>query len=133
MRAPCATGSANAITAAGGIDTVQAGNGTNTITLGNNLVAVGPGSNSVKVGNGRYLLIDGTVQLTRSGDSFRQVLSDWTPYGAAPANVADLPARLHVTYYSNTSTTLQAGSGLDWFWAQYAKDRLNKKASDLLG
>jgi len=27
---------------------------------------------------------------------------------------------------------LQAGNGLDWFWATFSKDHLNRKATDLL-
>ena len=80
----------------------------------------------------RFALIDGSVALTRSGDSLRQVLNDWTQYGAAAANVADIRSRLAVTYNNSNANILNAGSGLDWFWYTYAKDSTNRKATDLL-
>jgi hypothetical protein len=37
-----------------------------------------------------------------------------------------------VTYNSSHANTLHAGSGLDWFWYTYAKDKTNRKPTDLL-
>jgi hypothetical protein len=37
-----------------------------------------------------------------------------------------------VTDNNSNANTLQAGSGLDWFWATFANDHLNNKATDLL-
>jgi hypothetical protein len=37
-----------------------------------------------------------------------------------------------VTYHSQYANTLRVGSGLDWFWATFAKDRRNAKKMDLL-
>jgi hypothetical protein len=37
-----------------------------------------------------------------------------------------------VTFNTRNTNTLLAGSGLDWFWATYANDKLNRKATDLL-
>jgi hypothetical protein len=83
-------------------------------------------------GNGSNILIDGSVQLTQSGDSLRQVLDDWILYGNQAANVASIRSRLAVTYNSKHANTLDAGSGLDWFWYTYAKDKTNRKKTDLL-
>jgi Ca2+-binding RTX toxin-like protein len=107
-----------------GNDNIQAGNG-------DNLIAAGLGQHTVQVGNGSNILIDGSVQLTQSGDSLRQVLDDWIANGDQAANVANLRARLSVTDNSQYANTLDAGSGLDWFWATYAQDQLNTKATDL--
>ena len=72
------------------------------------------------------------MQLTQSGDSLRQVLNDWVQYGDLAANVASIRSRLAVTDNSSHANTLDAGSGLDWFWYTYAKDSTNRKPTDLL-
>jgi RTX calcium-binding nonapeptide repeat (4 copies) len=126
-----------------GNDTVQLGGGNNVVTLGNgndyvtagsgnNLIVAGLGQHPVQAGNGSNILIDGSVSLARSGDSLRQVLSDWTQFGALAANVADIRSRLAVTYNTSHANKLTAGSGLDWFFATYAGDQTNPKAGDLL-
>ena len=133
----------NTVTLGSGNDVVQLGNGNNVVVTGNgtdtiqagngdNLIAAGLGQHTVQVGNGSNILIDGTVTLTQSGDSLRQVLSDWISYGATAANVANIRKRLQLTYNTSHANTLLAGSGLDWFWETYAKDTTNRKASDLL-
>ncbi len=140
-------------------DYVDAGNGNNVVTLGeaNDMVYVGDWSNTVmtgdgndsinagkgdnrivatlgrhtlQVGNGSNFLIDGSVQLTENGDSFRQVLDDWIAYSAQTANVADTRSRLLVTCNTHHANTLHAGSGLDWFWATDTQDNLNAKPAD---
>jgi hypothetical protein len=115
----------NVIVTGNGHDTIQAGNG-------NNLIVAGLGQHNVQAGNGCNMLIDGSVQLTQTGDSLRQVLNDWTLYGASAANVASIRSRLAVTYNSSHSNSLKAGSGLDWFWCTFAKDSINRKATDLV-
>jgi hypothetical protein len=133
----------NTVTLGSGNDNVQLGNGNNVVVTGNgtdtiqagngnNLIAAGLGQHTVQVGNGSNILIDGTVTLTQSGDSLRQVLADWISYGKAASNVASIRKRLQVTYNTSHANTLLAGSGLDWFWETYAKDTTNRKASDLL-
>ncbi len=133
----------NAITLGNGNDNVQVGNGTNVVVTGNgndkiqagngnNLIAAGLGKHNVQVGNGSNILIDGSVQLTQSGDSLRQVLDDWIDYGTQAANVASIRARLNVTYNTSYANTLDAGNGVDWFWESYGKDRTNRRATDLL-
>jgi hypothetical protein len=133
----------NNVTLGNGNDRVHVGNGNNVIVTGNgtdeicagngnNLIVAGLGRHYVHAGNGSNILIDGSVQLTRSGDSLRQVLDDWTQYGAQAANVASIRQRLQVTYNSSYANTLHAGSGLDWFWDTYAGDATNRKATDLL-
>jgi uncharacterized repeat protein (TIGR03803 family) len=133
----------NTVTLGHGSDTVQLGNGNNVVVTGNgtdtiqagngdNLIAAGLGQHTVQVGNGSNILIDGTVTLTQSGDSLRQVLTDWISYGATTADVASIRKRLQVTYNTTYANRLMAGSGLDWFWETYAKDTTNRKASDLL-
>ncbi len=155
-------GRGNDVIAAGnGNDNLYLGNGNNTITLGNgndntilgngnnvfvegngddtvyagggnNLIAAGLGEHTVAVGNGRNILIDGSVTLTVSGDSFRQVLNDWVQFGATASNVSSIRSRLSVTDNSSHANHLTAGSGLDWFWATYAHDSMNRKFKDLL-
>ena len=131
----------NAVTVGNGNDNIHLGNGNNVVVEGNgndniqagngdNLIVGGLGKHTIQVGNGSNILIDGSVQLTQSGDSLAQVLSDWALYGASDAT--DLRARLHVTYNTSNSNTLDAGSGLDWFWAVYAHDHTNRKTTDLL-
>jgi len=152
---------ANTMTLGNGNDIVTLGNGANTVTLGNgndntivgngnnvvvegngsdnivagngdNLIVAGLGKHAVLAGNGSNILIDGSVQLTKSGDSLRQVLNDWAQYGALSTNVASIRSRLAVTYNHTNANTLDTGSGLDWFWETYAKDSTNRKAKDLL-
>jgi hypothetical protein len=97
-----------------------------------NLIAPRLGQHIVHVGNSSNILIDGTVTLTQSGDTLRQVLSDWISYGATAANVANIRKRLQVTDNTSHANTLLASSGLDWFWETYARDTTNRKATDLL-
>jgi len=92
----------------------------------------GLGQHNVQVGNGSNILIDGSVQLTQSGDALRQVLDDWILHGAEAANVSSIRSRLSVTYNTGYANTLHAGSGLDWFWATDSQDFLNVKRTDLL-
>ena len=108
------------------------GNDQITAGVGNNLIVGGLGQDNVQVGNGSNILIDGSVQLTTPGDSLRQVLGDWTAFGATPANVASIRARLKVTYNTTSKNQLHAGSGLDWFWYTNSMDQVNRKATDLL-
>ena len=108
-----------------GNDNVNAGNG-------NNLIVAGLGQHSVQVGNGRNILIDGSAKVNNSGDSLRQVLNDWVQNGSQASNVTSIRSRLTVTDNTSHANRMTAGSGLDWFWATYAKDTLNKKSTDLL-
>jgi hypothetical protein len=133
----------NTISAGNGNDNVAVGNGDNVVVTGNgqdyivagngdNLIVAGLGQHTVLVGNGSNILIDGSVQLTQSDVSLRQVLDDWIAYGNQAVNVAYISSLLLVTDNSQYANTLHAGSGLDWFWATYAKDCLNVKSTDLL-
>ncbi|MHB1423853.1 MAG: beta strand repeat-containing protein [Gemmataceae bacterium] len=133
----------NTIATGNGNDKVQVGNGNNVIVTGNgnnniqagnsdNLIAAGLGHHNVQVGNGSNILIDGSVALTQSGDSLCQVLDDWIKNGAMASNVASIRSRLSVTFNTHYGNTLQAGSGLDWFWAIDTQDHLNNKKTDLL-
>ena len=108
-----------------GNDNVNAGNG-------NNMIVAGLGQHSVQVGNGRNILIDGSVKLNSASDSLRQVLNDWVQNGSQAGNAANIRSRLTVTDNTSHANRMTAGSGLDWFWAMYAKDTLNKKSGDLL-
>ncbi len=132
----------NTVTVGNGNDNVQAGNGNNVVVEGtgndnvqagdgNNLIVGGLGKHTIQVGKGRNILIDGSAQLTQSNDSLAQVLSDWTQSGSAAANVASIRLRLNLTFNSSNANTLQAGSGLDWFFETYSKNHTNRKASDL--
>jgi hypothetical protein len=137
----------NTVTLGNGNDTVLLGNGNNVVVTGNgndfiaagngdNLIAAGLGYHTVLVGNGNNILIDGSVTPSQSGDSLRQVLSDWISYVTTGRTEANNPAtignRLHVTYNTSHANTLLAGSGLDWFWETYSKDTTNRKSGDLL-
>jgi hypothetical protein len=46
--------------------------------------------------------------------------------------VVGIRSRLAVIYNPRYANTLDAGSGLDWFWYTYAKDSTNRKTTDLL-
>ncbi len=133
---------ANTVTVGNGNDNVNAGSGNNVILEGNgndninagngdNLIVAGLGQHNVSVGNGSNILIDGGVQLTQSGDSLGQILADWIQYGEQAANVASIRSRLDVTYNTHHANNLNAGGGLDWFWATDALDHLNANPSDL--
>ena len=133
---------ANTVTVGNGNDHIKVGNGNNALVEGNgndeidagngnNLIVASLGRYAVDVGKGSNILIDGSVQLTQSGDSLRQVLDDWIKYGAQAANVASIRSRLSVTYNTHYANQLHAGSGLDWFWATDTQDHLNNKKTDL--
>jgi RTX calcium-binding nonapeptide repeat (4 copies) len=133
----------NTVTLGHGNDNTKVGNGNNVvvegdgndnITAGNgdNLIVAGLGHHSVHAGNGSNILIDGNVSLTESDDSLWKALDDWIQYGSQAANVASIRSRLAVTYNTSHANTLDAGTGLDWFWVIDAKDSTNRKATDLL-
>jgi hypothetical protein len=133
----------NRVTVGNGNDSILAGNGNNVIVEGNgndfvfagngnNLIVAGLGRHLVLAGNGRNILIDGAVSLTQSGDTLGKVLSDWTLYGDAAANVAGIRARLQVTDNTKYANALFAGKGLDWFWDTDPMDMTNRKSTDLL-
>jgi hypothetical protein len=125
-----------------GSNLVVAGNGNNHIQAGNgnNLIVGGLGQHTILVGDGSNILIDGSVQLTQRSDTLGKVLGAWNADlladGANPtqlaADIASIRARLHVMYNTRQANTLLAGSGLDWFWAIFPRDRINPKANDLL-
>jgi Ca2+-binding RTX toxin-like protein len=132
---------ANTVTVGNGNDHIKVGNGNNALVEGNgndeidagngnNLIVASLGRHAVDVGKGSNILIDGSVQLTQSGDSLRQVLDDWIEYGAQAANVASIRSRLSVMYNTHYANGLHAGSGLDWFWATDSHDSLNAKPTD---
>jgi len=124
----------NTVTLGNGTNVVVGGTGTNVIHAGNgnNLLVGGLGHDSLTAGNGSNILIDGSVQLSHSSDSLDQVLSDWVRAGSSAANIAAIRSRLQVTDNAINKNTLHAGKGLDWFWATFAQDHLNRKATDLL-
>jgi Ca2+-binding RTX toxin-like protein len=133
---------ANTVMVGNGNDNINAGNGNNVISEGNgndnisagngdNLIVAGLGQHNVNVGNGSNILIDGSVQLTQSGDTLGQVLADWIQYGNQAANVASIRSRMHVTFNTNHANNINAGGGLDWFWATYAADHINSNSADL--
>ena len=122
-------------------DSVQVGNGNNIVTAGNgngdsitagngdNLLIAGLGQHSVQAGNGSNILIDGSVTLQGSA-TLSQVLDEWVLDGASAASL--IRSQLSVTDNSSHTNTLSAGRGLDWFWATYGKDKINRKVGDLL-
>jgi hypothetical protein len=122
---------------------VQAGDGNNIVTLGNgggtvhvgngdNLLIGGLGQDSLTAGKGNNILIDGSVNL--SPTALINLLAEWIALGTTAAAQSDIRSGLSgaITYNSTHANTLDAGSGLDWFWEKYAQDKTNKKAGDLL-
>ena len=93
----------NTVTLGNGRDTVRVGNGANVVVTGNgrddiqagngnNLIVAGLGDHTVQAGKGSNILMDGSVQLSQSGDSLRQVLDDWIQYGDQASNVDSIRA-----------------------------------------
>jgi hypothetical protein len=122
----------NVVTLGEGNDMVNVGDWANTMMAGDgnddNLIVSALGRHIVQVGNRSNLLIHGSVQLTQSGDSLRQVFDDWIAYGD---QIADIRSRLLVTCNTHYANTPHAGSGLDWFWATDTQDNPNAKRTDL--
>ena len=108
------------------------GNGTDTVTAGkgNNLIVGGLGPHTITVGNGTNILIDGSATVNKSGDSFRQILNDWTAKPTA-SNQAAIRSRFTVNYNTKYANTLTAGSGIDWFFYK-PPTTSNKKSTDFL-
>jgi len=79
------------------------------------------------LGNGNDILIDGWATVVNSGDSLRQILSDWNASSSASVNT-----RLKVVYNTTHPNVLKAGSGRNWFFFNYSKTTSNKKATDRL-
>jgi hypothetical protein len=143
-------GTKNVVQLGGGNNTVFLGNGNDTVVLGNgnnvlqegsgtdsvqvgngdNLIVAGLGKHTVQAGNGSNILFDGSVTLTQANDSLEQVLQTWIQGGASAA--AGIRSRVEVSYNASQQNTLDAGSGLDWFWEIYSLDSVNKKTTDLL-
>jgi predicted outer membrane repeat protein len=130
----------NSVTVGSGNDTVTLGNGNNVVVTGNghntiqagngnNLIVGGLGNHTIQVGNARNILIDGSV--TANTAALTQALADWVASGKSDA--ATIRTLLGtVTLNTTNANTLLAGSGLDWFFAKYAKDTLNNKPTDSL-
>jgi Ca2+-binding RTX toxin-like protein len=132
----------NTVIAGNGNDTIQVGNGNNIVVAGNgrdqiqagsgdNLIVGGGGTDTIQAGNGSNILIDGSV----GGADLAildQVLSEWMQDGSADTDTIRSQLAGIVTYNTNKANTLQAGSGLDWFWYADGQDHTNRKATDLL-
>ena len=68
-------------------------------------------------------------------DTLAKVLADWmndNESGVTLSEIAAIRQRLKVTYNTNQANTIDAGSGLDWFWETYSHDQTNRKPTDLL-
>ena len=126
------------VTVGNGNDNVQLGNGSDVIVEGNgndnvsagngpDLVVGGLGQHTIQLGNGNDILIDGSATVVKSGDSLRQILSDWNS-----SSSASVDTRLKVVYNTSHPNVLKAGSGRDWFFFTYSKDVTNKKSTDRL-
>jgi hypothetical protein len=115
--------------ACNGNNTISLGSGNDNVVAGDgdNLLVAGLGHVNIQVGNGKNILIDGSVQLSQN--ALGQVLGDWMT-----GDDADVQSILSgaITYNKTNANTLLAGKGLDWFWATYAKDKINNKPGDLL-
>ena len=112
-----------------GSDVIVEGNGNDYVSAGNgaDLVVGGLGQHTIQLGNGNDILIDGSATVVNSGDSLRQILSDWNASPSASVNT-----RLKVVYNTAHPNVLKAGSGRDWFFYTYSKDVTNKKSTDRL-
>ena len=112
-----------------GSDVIVEGNGNDNVSAGNgaDLVVGGLGQHTIQLGNGNDILIDGSATVVNSGDSLRQILSDWNASSSASVNT-----RLKVVYNTSHPNVLKAGSGRDWFFFTYSKDVANKKSTDRL-
>jgi Ca2+-binding RTX toxin-like protein len=128
----------NTVTLGNGNDSVTLGNGSNVVVEGNghdqvqagngnNLIVGGLGKHTIQVGNGSNILIDGSV--TGNTAALTQALADWVASGKSDAGTIRTLLGT-VTFNTTNANTLLAGSGLDWFWATYAKDQLNIKPTD---
>jgi len=126
------------VTVGNGNDNVQLGNGSDVIVEGSgndnvsagngsDLVVGGLGQHTIQLGNGNDILIDGSATVVNSGNSLRQILSDWNA-----SSSASVDTRLKVVYNTTYSNVLKAGSGRDWFFFTYSKDMTNKKSTDRL-
>lgn len=136
----------NVVTLGNGDNTVQAGDGNNVIVggAGNNTIQAGDGDNlivgglggrnRIQAGDGNNILIDGSVSQTTA--ELVAVLDEWMSDIAAGESAAaiagDLSQSLTVDFNATSANRLRAGTGFDWFWATYAKDKLNNKPGDLL-
>ena len=105
------------------------GNGNDNVSAGNgsDLVVGGLGQHTIQLGNGNDILIDGSATVVNSGDSLRQIVSDWNA-----SSSASVDTRLKVVYNTSHPNVLKAGGGRDWFFYTYSKDVTNKKATDRL-
>jgi Ca2+-binding RTX toxin-like protein len=101
-----------------GSDVIVEGDGHDTVVAGNgaDLVIGGLGEHTILLGNGNDNLIDGSASLVNSGDSFRQILSDWNS-----SSSASVDTRLKLVYNTNHPNVLRAGSERDWFFFMYAR------------
>ena len=126
----------NNVTVGNGNDNVRLGNGSDVIVEGNgndyvaagngsDLVGGGLGQHTIQLGKGNDILIDGSATVVNSGDSLRQILSDWNASSSASVN-----ARLKVMDNTSHPNVLKAGGGWDWFFYTYSKDVTNKKSTD---
>ena len=126
------------VTVGNGNDTIQLGNGSDVIVEGNgnddvsagngsDLVVGGLGQHTIQLGNGNDILIDGSATVVNSGDSFRQILSDWNS-----SSSASVDTRIKVVYNTSHPDVLKAGKGRDWWFYTYNKDVTNIKKTDRL-
>ena len=59
-------------------------------------------------------------------------LADWITYGNTNGNATTIQGLLGITDNASNANTLQAGSGLDLFFATYPKDKLNAGGTEVL-
>ena len=111
-----------------GSDVAVEGNGNDYISAGNgaDLVVAGLGQHTIQLGSGNDILIDGSATVVNTGDSLRQIVSDWNASPSASVNT-----RLKVVYNMTHPNALKAGSGRDWFFYN-APTTSNKKSTDRL-
>ena len=127
----------NDVTVGNGNDNIQLGNGSNVVVEGNgndyvsagngaNLVIGGLGQHTIQLGNGNNILVDGSASVANTGDSLRQILSDWNASPSVSVNT-----RLKVAYNVSHPNYLSAGIRRDWFFYG-APTTSNKKSTDRL-
>jgi hypothetical protein len=69
---------------------------------------------------------------TSSATAATAARAAWNALQTKSAALAFATERVVDATDSSHANTLDAGSGLDWFWEKYAKDSTNRKATDLV-
>ena len=97
------------------------------VVNGSNLVPGSLGEHAIQLGNGKDIFIDGSVTLTQSADTLRQVWSDWKASGSTAVD-----RRLKVIHNAAHPSHMSAGSGRNRLFYTSPETTSNRKATDRL-